>query len=166
MNLNLQRPKKKGLDEPEHFVQGTKNTEFAEGSVEGENPSRLSGLSDRAIGSIKESIGTITGNQKTELLGKAQAVHGRNESEFVKCQKQGLSEPENFVKPVDSHQSSVEESTPSMISGLTDRAVGSMKETYGNVTGNQKTELEGIAQKVHGRNVSDLARAEKESANA
>jgi len=157
---------RQGLNEPEHFVQGTKTTEFAQGSVEGENASRMSGLADRAIGSIKETIGSVTGNQQTELLGKAQAVHGRNENEFAKAQKEGLKEPEDYVKPVGSAEGSVEEKKPSTISGMADRAMGSVKETIGSTTGNQKMELEGLAQKVHGHNVANLAQAEKDLPNA
>jgi uncharacterized protein YjbJ (UPF0337 family) len=48
------------------------------------------------MGSVKEMLGSATGNQNMELKGKAQNMHGRNEAAFVKAQKQGLSEPEYF----------------------------------------------------------------------
>jgi len=77
-----------------------------------------------------------------------------------------LREPEDFVKGVESAPGSVDEEKPSTMSGLADRAIGGVKETVGSVTHNQKMELEGMAQKVHGRNVTDLAHAEKEISNA
>jgi len=155
---------REGLNEPEHFAQGTKTTDHAEGSVEGVNASRLSGIADQAIGSVKGTLGSITGNQQTELLGKAQAVHGRNESEFAKAQKDGLVEPDNFVKPVEPAQGSVEEKKATEVSGLADRAIGGIKETIGSATGNQKLEIEGLAQKFHGSNEADIARENKSNA--
>eukprot|EP01103_Thecamoeba_quadrilineata_P017202 TRINITY_DN5_c0_g1_i1.p1 TRINITY_DN5_c0_g1~~TRINITY_DN5_c0_g1_i1.p1 ORF type:complete len:604 (-),score=133.07 TRINITY_DN5_c0_g1_i1:228-2012(-) len=154
------KAEKQGLDEPEHFVQGTKTTDHAEGTVEGQKASQVSGLVDRAVGSIKETAGSVTGNQNLELVGKAQAVHGRNESEFAKAEKQGLSEPQNFVQTVPPAQGSVEESKPSTLSGFANSTIGSVKETIGSATGNQKTEIEGLAQKIHGHNEANLAKAE------
>jgi uncharacterized protein YjbJ (UPF0337 family) len=162
------KAERQGLDEPEHFVQGTKVSDHAEGSVEGQKASSISGLADRAIGSVKETIGSVTGNQNMELVGKAQSVHGRNESEFAKAQKQGLDEPEHFVqgtKVSDHAEGSVEGEKASSIGAMKDRVVGGIKEAVGSMTGDQKTELVGKAQKVHGRNEAEFSKAQKDGFN-
>jgi len=117
------------------------------------------------MGSIKEMYGTMTGDQDMELKGKAQNLHGRNEAEFVKAQKQGLSEPQHFehgTKTTEQAQSKVEGDKVSSLSAIKDQAVGSVKESFGSATGNQKTELEGKAQKIHGKNEAEFAKAQKQ----
>jgi len=84
------------LNEPEHYAHGTKTTEHAQGEVEDQSVSTLGALKDKTLGSIKGAVGSITGNQDLELKGKAQNIHGRNEAEFAKAQKEGLTEPEHF----------------------------------------------------------------------
>jgi uncharacterized protein YjbJ (UPF0337 family) len=158
------KAERQGLSEPEHYAQGTKTSDHAEGKVEGENPSTVSSLKDRALGSVKETLGSVTGNQKMELIGKAQNVHGRNEAEFAKAQGQGKQEPEHFIqgtKTCEHAEGTVEGDSSSTLGGLKDRAVGAVKETVGSVTGNQKMELLGKAQNVHGRNEAEFAKAEK-----
>jgi len=77
------KAEKQGLNEPEHFAHGTKTTEHAQGQVVGQDPSKLSGLKDQGIGSVKESIGSATNDQKMEIEGKAQKMHGKNESAYA-----------------------------------------------------------------------------------
>jgi uncharacterized protein YjbJ (UPF0337 family) len=86
------------------------------------------------------------------LIGAAQKVHGRNEAEFAKAQKKGLTEPEDFIQPVEPAQGSVEGEHVSSMSAFADRTVGAVKETIGSATGNQKMEMLGKAQQMHGRN--------------
>jgi len=159
------KAQQQGLNEPEHFVQGTKTTDHAEGKVEGDNVSSLSAMKDKAMGSVKETFGSATGNVNTELAGKAQQMHGRNEAEFVKAQKQGLNEPEHYAqgtKTTDHAQGEVIERTESSkMSGWKDQAVGSVKESFGSVTNNQKIELEGKAQKMQGSNECTQVDAQK-----
>jgi len=54
----------------------------------------LTGLKDQIVGGAKEKIGTATGNPNMELTGKAQCVHGRNEKEYARAEKEGKAEPE------------------------------------------------------------------------
>jgi uncharacterized protein YjbJ (UPF0337 family) len=61
-----------------------------------EEHSKMSGLKDQAIGSIKETIGSATNNSNMEMAGKAQSIHGHNEAAFANAQKEGRSEPEHF----------------------------------------------------------------------
>jgi len=154
----------KGLSEPQHFVQGTKISEHAEGCVEGEKTSSISAFKDQTVGALKETIGSATGNQTMELLGKAQNVHGRNEAEFAKAQQQGLREPEHFAqgtKTCDHAEGTVEGDSASSLSAIKDRAIGTVKETVGRITGQKEMELLGKAQNVHGRNEAEFAKAEK-----
>jgi uncharacterized protein YjbJ (UPF0337 family) len=154
-----------GLTEPEHFVKGTKASQHAQGTVEGEDSSSISSMKDRAVGAFKETVGSVSGNQKMELLGKAQSVHGRNEAEFAKAERSGQSEPQHFVsgtKTCDHADGSVVGEEASIFSALKDRAVGSVKETLGSATDDPKMELLGKAQSVHGRNQAEFAKAERD----
>jgi uncharacterized protein YjbJ (UPF0337 family) len=65
---------------------------------EGEKVSKMGALKDKTMGSMKEKVGEVTGNQDLELKGKAQNLHGKNEAEFAKAQKEGKKEPENFTQ--------------------------------------------------------------------
>jgi len=157
-----------GLNEPEHFAQGTKTTDHAHGEVVAEQPSTLSALKDQAVGAVKSTIGGVTNNPDMELKGKAQSVHGRNEAEFAKAQKDGLNEPEHFVqgtKTSDHAEGSVEGDKVSSLSALKDQAVGSVKQTLGSVTGNTNTELAGKAQQIHGKNEAEFAKAQNQGLN-
>jgi len=159
------KAQKQGFDQPEHFAHGTKTTEHAHGEVEDQSVSTLGAIKDKAMGSIKDMYGSMTGDQDMELKGKAQNLHGRNEAEFVKAQKQGLSEPQHFehgTKTTEQAQSKVEGDKVSSLSAIKDQAVGSVKESFGSATGNQKTELEGKAQKIHGKNEAEFAKAQKQ----
>jgi len=163
------KAQKQGLDEPEHFVQGTKTTQHAQATIEADKVSSLSALKDKAVGSVKETFGSATGNMNTELAGKAQLMHGKNEAEFAKAQKQGLDEPEHFAQGTKTTQladGQVVEQEPSKMSGWKDQAVGAVKESLGSVTNNQKIELEGKAQKLHGSNQAAIAEANKNTINA
>jgi len=157
------KAQKQGLNEPAHYEKGTKETHHAEGKVEGENVSTLGALKDRAMGSMKETLGSMTGNQNMELKGKAQNIHGRNEAAFAQAQKEGLSEPEHFAygKKLEA-EGEVVSDKPSKMSGWKDQTVGAMKETLGSVTNNQNMELKGKAQNVHGRNEAEFAKAQSQ----
>jgi len=162
------KAQKQGHPEPEHFGQGTKTTDHASGSIEGQNASTFSSMKDQALGSVKQSYGSATGDLNTELAGKAQQIHGKNEAEFAKAQKDGYSEPQHFQhgkKTTDHAEGKVEEDKPSKMSGYKDQAVGSVKQTLASATGNQQMELEGMAQKIKGSNQCSLA-DEKNSINA
>jgi len=131
-------------------------------------PSSLSAMKDKTIGSIKETFGSATGNTNTEIAGKAQQMHGKNEAEFVKAQKQGLNEPEHYAhgtKTTEHAEGQVVGDEPSKMSGWKDQAVGSAKETLGSVTNNQKMELEGKAQKMQGANQCAYADDENNTIN-
>jgi uncharacterized protein YjbJ (UPF0337 family) len=149
---------KEGKNEPEHFTHGTKNTDYncPEGQVVGEKPSSISAMKDQAVGSVKESYGSATGNFETEMAGKAQQIHGKNEAEFAKAQKEGLNEPVHYEqgrKTTDHAQGEVvENNEPSKMSGYTNQALGGIKETWGSMTGNQQMEIQGKAQKMQGSN--------------
>jgi uncharacterized protein YjbJ (UPF0337 family) len=159
------KAEKQGLSEPEHYAHGTKTTDQSNERVEGEESSKMSGWKDQAVGAVMQSFGSVTGNQNMELKGKAQQMHGRNEAEFAKAQKQGLSEPEHFEqgrKTTDHAEGKVEGDKPSSMSAMKDKAIGSMKETFGSVTGNTNTELAGKAQQMHGRNEAEFVKAEKQ----
>jgi len=164
------KAKMHGLTEPEHFVQGTKTTdhfERAEGEVVGENLSALSAVKDVAVGLIKETVGSVTGNSSTEISGLAQQMHGRNEAEFIKAQNQGLSEPEHYAhgtKTIDCEQAKgeVENQSVSSVGALKDKTLGSIKETLGSLTGNQTLELKGKAQNIHGHNEAEFVKAQKQ----
>jgi len=58
----------------------------------------MGAIKDKTMGSVKEKVGEMTGNQEMELKGKAQNLHGKNEAEFAKAQKEGKNEPEHFVQ--------------------------------------------------------------------
>jgi len=158
------KAQKQGLTEPEHFAQGTKTVDHAQGEVVSDQASTLSSLKDQAVGAVKGTLGSITNNQDLELKGKAQQVHGRNEAEFAKAQKQGLSEPEHFEHGVQTSgaEGTVEGDSVSSLSALKDRAVGSIKATVGSATGNVNTEIAGKAQQLHGKNEAEFAKAQKE----
>jgi len=69
-----------GLNEPAHFEHGTGSTTPAEGQVIGDNePSKVSGYYDQAVGAVKDMWGSSTGNQNMEIAGKAQKIHGSTE---------------------------------------------------------------------------------------
>ena len=160
-----------GLSEPEHYAHGTKTTtcDQAKGEVESEKVSNITAMKDKAMGSMKEMVGTFTGNQDMELKGKAQNIHGHHEAEFAQAQKQGLNEPEHFAhgtKTTDHAEATVESQEPSKLSGWKDQAVGAAKETLGSATNNQKMEIEGKAQKMHGSNQCAFADTEKNPINA
>jgi len=162
------KAEKQGLNEPEHYAHGTKMTDRSDDRVEKEESSKMSGWKDQAVGAVMQSFGSVTGNQNTELKGKAQQLHGRNEAEFAKAKKEGLSEPEHFVqgrKTTDHAEGKVEGDHPSSLSAMKDKAVGSMKETFGSMTGNTNTELAGKAQQMHGRNEAEFVKAEKHGLN-
>jgi len=162
------KARSQGLNEPEHFVQGTKTTEQAEGTVEGDKVSSLSAMKDKALGSLKENWGSATGNTNTEIAGKAQQMHGRNEAEFVKAQKQGLNEPEHYAqgtKTTEHAEGSVEGDKVSSMSAMKDKALGSIKENWGSATGNTNTEIAGKAQQMHGRNEAEFVKAQKQGLN-
>jgi len=151
------KAQRQGLSEPEHYAHGTKTTseEHAKGEVENQSVSSVGAIKDMALGSVKEMLGAATGNQDLELKGKAQNIHGHNESEFAKAQRQGLSEPEHYahgMKTTQNAEGEVDSQEPSKLSGWKDQAVGSVKETLGSATKNQKLEIEGKAQKIHGSN--------------
>jgi uncharacterized protein YjbJ (UPF0337 family) len=154
-----------GLTEPEHFGQ-PKDSDRAQGQVEGDKISSLSAIKDIAVGSIKETFGSVTGNQNTELAGKAQQLHGKNEAEFAKAQREGLTEPEHYAhgKKPEPAEGEVISQEPSKLSGLKDQAVGAVKETVGSATNNQKLEIEGKAQKFQGS--SQCANADKNTTSA
>jgi uncharacterized protein YjbJ (UPF0337 family) len=160
------KAQKEGLTEPEHFSQGTKTSEHAEGTVEGDSVSSLSAMKDKAVGSIKSTIGAATGSTSTELAGKAQQIHGKNEAEFAKAQNQGLSEPEHYAhgtKTTQQHaEGTVEGDSVSSLSAMKDKAVGSIKETIGAATGSTSTELAGKAQQIHGKNEAEFAKAQSQ----
>jgi len=162
------KAKNEGLNEPQHFEHGTKKEEHAEGEVEDQKPSTLGALKDKTMGSMKEKLGSMTGNQDMELKGKAQNIHGHNEAEFVKAQKEGRNEPEHFAqgkKTTEHAHGEVEGDKVSSMSAMKDQALGSMKQTYGSATGNMNTELAGKAQEIHGRNEAEFAKAQKHGLN-
>jgi uncharacterized protein YjbJ (UPF0337 family) len=163
------KAQRQGLSEPEHYAHGTKTTseEHAKGEVEDQSVSSVGAIKDKALGSVKEMIGAATGNQDLELKGKAQNIHGHNEAEFAKAQRQGLSEPEHYahgMKTTQNAEGEVDAQEPSKMSGWKDQAVGSVKETFGSATNNQKLEIEGKAQKIHGSN--QCSQAEHNPINA
>jgi len=165
------KAEKHGLNEPEHFAHGTKTTDHAQGQVVGnEEPSKLSAMKDQAVGSIKETFGSATGNTDSELAGKAQKIHGNHEAEFVKAEKNGLNEPQHFAhgtNTTDHAQGHIAgQDEPSKMSGLKDQGVGSVKESIGGATNNHKMELEGAAQKMQGKNECANAQANKIPNNA
>eukprot|EP01103_Thecamoeba_quadrilineata_P018972 TRINITY_DN7508_c0_g1_i1.p1 TRINITY_DN7508_c0_g1~~TRINITY_DN7508_c0_g1_i1.p1 ORF type:complete len:420 (+),score=112.06 TRINITY_DN7508_c0_g1_i1:172-1260(+) len=169
------KAEKEGLKEPAHFAHGTNANEqpMAQGTVEGQHqPSTLSAIKDQVMGSVKETFGSATGNMNTEIAGKAQKIHGHNESEFVKAQSSGLSEPAHFehgtktTDPVQAHGEVVGEGEPSKTSGYKDQAVGAMKEKMGSTTGNQNMEIAGKAQKMQGSIQCNLADEKKNTMNA
>ena len=131
----------------------------------------MTGLKDQAVGSIKQTYGNATGNTNAELEGKAQQMHGKNEAEFAKAQKQGLNEPEHYAQgtktsePVPDAKGEVEDQSVSTLGAIKDKAMGSMKEMYGSMTGNQDMELKGKAQNIHGKNEAEFAKAQKEGLN-
>jgi len=162
-----------GLTEPEHYAHGRNTTEkLHEEVTNNQEVSSFGAIKDKTMGSMKEIIGSATGNQDMELKGKAQNLHGKNEAEFVKAQEQGLNEPEHFAhgtktleaEPAEGEVVSQEE--PSKISGWKDQAVGAVKESLGSATNNQKMEIEGLAQKMHGSNQCASADAPKNPINA
>jgi len=145
--------------------------QHAEGSVEGDHVSKMGALKDKTMGSIKESLGSATGNQNMEIQGKAQNIHGHNQDEFVKAQQHGLNEPSHFEHGTKINHEQHAEGTvegqhqPSSLNGLKDQTMGSIKQSYGSATGNMNTELAGAAQKIHGKNESEFAKAQNQGLN-
>jgi len=163
------KAQKDGLIEPPHYAHGNHPSQPAQGSVEGDHVSSLSAVKDQALGSVKESYGNATGDLNTQIAGKAQQIHGKNQAEFAKAHKDGLNEPAHFEHGTkDTHlaQSQVESQEPSKMTGYKDQAAGSVKESFGSMTGNQHLELQGKAQKIHGANQCAIADAEKNISNA
>jgi len=153
------RAEKEGLAEPE------RREKEKEQEHTNEQSSALTGLKDQIVGGAKEKIGTATGNPNLELTGKAQSVHGRNEKEYARAEKEGLAEPERRKDESETRAEGIcEGENNSVFGSLKDRAVGTVKETLGAATGNEKMELMGKAQSTHGRNEANLA--QKDIANA
>jgi len=53
-----------------------KKPEPAQGEVISQEPSKLAGWKDQAVGAMKETVGSATNNQKMEIEGKAQKFQG------------------------------------------------------------------------------------------
>jgi len=153
--VDFAKAESKGLIEPEHFVGGNKTSQYATGSVEDTSISTFSAVKDQTVGAIKVVLGSATGNQNMELVGKAQGVHARNAAEFAKAERNGDIEPQHFGS--DGNSVSPSEDDVSKLSAYKDRFVGSVKEKIGGVMEDHKMELTGKAQNVHGRNAVEFA---------
>jgi len=153
---------------PHNTDQSVPAQEHSDGKGESD-VSTLGALKDKTMGSVKEMYGSATGNQNIELQGKAQNIHGKNEAEFVKAEKQGLNEPEHFAhgtkKTEHAQGEVVGQEEPSKMSAMKDQAIGSIKETFGTATGNTNSELSGKAQKMHGKNEAEFAKAQDQGLN-
>eukprot|EP01103_Thecamoeba_quadrilineata_P006109 TRINITY_DN15834_c0_g1_i1.p1 TRINITY_DN15834_c0_g1~~TRINITY_DN15834_c0_g1_i1.p1 ORF type:complete len:224 (-),score=40.79 TRINITY_DN15834_c0_g1_i1:43-672(-) len=118
-----------------------------------DEPSLSVGLIERSFGSIKETVGIITGNEKLETEGIEQNTRGMNECNDFYANRQLETEKKQVDMTYSQLNRSVEEEEHSKIEGVKDIAIGEIKAKLGESSGNQKMEIEGKAQAVHGRNI-------------
>ncbi len=95
---------------------------------------RIEGAADKLAGSVKEGLGKMTGNERLEAEGMAQKAGGSVQNAAGKV--------EDAVehKSFNDHRAE----------GAGHKLMGSIKEGVGKLTGNEKLEAEGIAEKTGG----------------
>jgi uncharacterized protein YjbJ (UPF0337 family) len=91
---------------------------------ESSDPSRLSGLAQKATGAVKETMGSMFGSEETKLEGTQQKVQG--DQEYTAAQKQQHDE------------------------GGTDRLSGMAREAKGRMTDDPSEARSGLAQEAKG----------------
>ena len=87
--------------------------------------SKSSGYTDQAVGAVKETVGSATGNHSLEAKGSLQKNEGKVEVEAVKGKERSK--------------------------GASEETWGGIKETVGHLTGNTDTEAAGKVEKEKGK---------------
>ena len=95
---------------------------------------RIEGAGDKLVGSVKEGFGKLTGNERLEAEGLAQKTGGSIQNTVGKVQD--AVEPKSFNE----HRAA----------GAGHELAGSVKEGVGKLTGNERLEAEGLAEKTGG----------------
>jgi len=128
------------------------------------NSSKIHGYKEEAIGTIKEHLGTALSNQSMEIEGRARKLAGSAEvkvanketTESLDNNKIEEKEKEQITeKPVD------RANDPSILHGISEKVIGTVKDTVGTLTGNTNLEIEGKARK-HAGNAEVSAAFEKD----
>jgi uncharacterized protein YjbJ (UPF0337 family) len=95
---------------------------------------RIEGAGRQAGGAIKEGFGKLTGDAKLQAEGLAEKTAGSIQNGVGKAQD----EPRTFGPDHD------------RVEGSGHKLMGSIKEGIGKLTGNEKLEAEGVAEKTGG----------------
>jgi uncharacterized protein YjbJ (UPF0337 family) len=95
---------------------------------------RIDGAGHKIAGSVKEGLGKLTGDAKLQAEGVAEKAAGSVQNEVGKLQD----EPRTFGPDHD------------RVEGSGHKLMGSVKEGLGKLTGNEKLEAEGLAEKTGG----------------
>ena len=95
---------------------------------------RTEGAGHKAMGAIKEGFGKLTGDTKLQAEGLAEKTAGSVQNGIGKVED----EPRGFGPDHD------------RVEGSGHKLMGSIKEGIGKLTGNEKLEAEGIAEKTGG----------------
>jgi uncharacterized protein YjbJ (UPF0337 family) len=95
---------------------------------------RIEGAGHQAGGAVKEGFGKLTGDTKLQAEGLAEKTAGSVQNSVGKLQD----EPRTFGPDHD------------RVEGAGHKIVGSIKEGLGKLTGNEKLEAEGLAEKTGG----------------
>ncbi|CAN5227659.1 hypothetical protein BH09PSE2_BH09PSE2_13120 [soil metagenome] len=95
---------------------------------------RIEGAGDKFAGSVKEGLGKVTGNERLEAEGVAQKTGGSIQNAAGKVED--ALHPKSFNE----HRAD----------GAGHKLMGSIKEGVGKLTGNEKLEAEGVAEKTGG----------------
>jgi len=88
-------------------------------------PSKLHGVKDEFVGSVKENVGKAMGNQQMEAEGKVTKMKGEGEVSAVRGEQGAKATAE--------------------------KAKGNLKEGVGNLIGNKKMQAEGKADHLKGQ---------------
>ncbi len=98
---------------------------------------RVEGAADKAAGAVKEGVGKMTGDAKLQAEGVAEKAGGSVQNAAGKVQDSVSSEPHAGVD----HD---------RVEGSGKKFGGSVKEGFGNLTGDSKLQAEGKADKTEG----------------
>ena len=98
---------------------------------------RIDGALHKAAGSVKEGVGKLTGDAKLQAEGAAQKAGGSVQNAAGKVQDSVASEPHGGVD----HD---------RVEGSGKKLGGSIKEGFGNLTGDEKLKAEGKTDKAAG----------------
>ena len=131
------------------------------------------GLTDKAIGLVREAVGTILGNDGLADAGKAQQDKGTDRLEAIKHEAKADAARTKAMAQDKAERAAQGKSTDGAGSnefnksgaqeaggGLAERVKGQAKEAVGAITNNRNLKQEGSAQQAKGEAKSDAAKEE------